>query len=104
MRKLEKFIIWPIYFDINKTRKEGRRVPKNLAVVSPKILEVKVAADKLGLENEVNLEAHFPKMPWSKTGMLLVEKRESNEEILQDLAKHLQKVKSQQAQQPTGQR
>ncbi|MCW3983256.1 MAG: signal recognition particle protein Srp19 [Candidatus Bathyarchaeota archaeon] len=97
MRKLDKFIIWPVYFDINKTRKEGRRVPKNLAVVSPKILEVKEAADKLGLENEVNLEAHFPKMPWAKMGMLMVEKRESKEELIQDLARHLQKIKSQQA-------
>ena len=100
MRKLDKFIIWPIYFDCNKTRKEGRRVPKNLAVIAPKILEVKAAADKLGLENEVNLEAHFPKTPWTKSGMLLVEKREAKEEIIQDLAKHLQKIKSQQAVQP----
>lgn len=100
MRKLDKFIIWPVYFDCNKTRKEGRRVPKNLSVVSPKILEVKEAADKLGLENEVNLEARFPKMPWAKMGMLLVEKREAKEELIQDLAKHLQKIKSQQAAQP----
>lgn len=100
MRKLDKFIIWPVYFDINKTRKEGRRVPKNLAVVSPKILEVKEAADKLGLENEVNVEAHFPKMPWAKMGMLMVEKREAKEELIQDLARHLQKIKSQQAAQP----
>ena len=48
-----------------------------MAVQSPKILEIKEAADKLGLKNEVNLEAHFPKMPWAKTGMLLVEKRRS---------------------------
>ncbi len=100
MRKLDKFIIWPVYFDVNRTRKEGRRVTKNLAVVSPKILEIKQAADKLGLENEVNLEAHFPKMPWAKSGMLLVEKREPKEEIIQDLAKHLQKIKSQQASAP----
>ncbi len=101
MRKLDKFIIWPIYFDCNKSRAEGRRVPKNLAVISPKIVEVKEAADKLGLESEVNLEAHFPKTPWAKSGMLLVEKRESKEEIIQDLAKHRQKIKSQQPQQPS---
>ncbi len=100
MRKLDKFIIWPVYFDVNRTRKEGRRVTKNLAVVSPKILEIKQAADNLGLENEVNLEAHFPKMPWSKSGMLLVEKREAKEETIQDLAKHLQRIKSQQASAP----
>jgi signal recognition particle subunit SRP19 len=64
MRKLDKAIIWPIYFDVNKSRAEGRRVPKNQAVQSPKIAEIKEATDKLGLQNETNLEAHFPKTPW----------------------------------------
>lgn len=100
MRKLDKFVIWPVYFDSGRTRKEGRRVPKNQAVISPKIAEVKEAADKLGLENEINLEAHFPKTPWAKSGMLLVEKRESKEAVIQKLAKQLVKVKSQQAVQP----
>ena len=93
MRKLDKTIIWPIYFDISKTRKEGRRVPKNLAVQSPKITEIKEAVDKIGLKNEVKPEAHFPKMPWAKTGMLLVEKRESKEKIIQKIAKQLMKIK-----------
>ena len=102
MRKLDnQAIIWPTYFDIAKTRKEGRRVPKNQAVQSPKIIEVKEAVDKLGLENEVNMEAHFPKTPWAKTGSLLVEKNEPKEVIIKKIAKQLAKIKSQQAQQPT---
>ena len=100
MRKLDKAIIWPIYFDCAKTRKDGRRVPKNIAVQSPKIAEIKEAADKIGLQNEVNLEAHFPKMPWAKSGMLLVEKKEAKEKIIQKLAKQLLKIKSQQQQPP----
>jgi signal recognition particle subunit SRP19 len=95
MRKLDKAIIWPVYFDCNKTRKDGRRVPKSLAVQSPKILEIKEAADRLGLQNDVNLEAHFPKTPWAKAGMLLVEKQEAKEKIIQKLAKQLLKIKSQ---------
>ncbi|MGA3290835.1 MAG: signal recognition particle subunit SRP19/SEC65 family protein [Candidatus Bathyarchaeia archaeon] len=94
MKKLDKAIIWPIYFDSSKTRKKGRRVPKNLAVQSPKIAELKEAVDKLGLKNEVNLEAHFPKMHWVKTGMLLVEKKEPKEKIIQKIAKQLVKIKS----------
>ena len=100
MRKLDnKAIIWSIYFDINKSREEGRRVPKCQAVVSPKIAEVKEAADKLGLANELNLEAHFPRAPWLKSGMLVVEKRESKEAVIRSLAKQLAKIKSAQAQQ-----
>jgi len=101
MRKLDKAIIWPVYFDCAKTRKDGRRVPKTIAVQSPKILEIKEAADKLGFQNQVNIEAHFPKTPWSKTGMLLVEKNEAKEEIIQKLAKQLIKIRNQQQQLPT---
>ncbi len=97
MRKLDhQAIIWPVYFDCNKTRKDGRRIPKNMAVQSPKILEIKEAADKLGLQNEVNLEAHFPKAPWVKSGMLFVEKNEAKEKVIQKIAKQLVKLKSQQ--------
>ena len=94
MKKLDKAIIWPIYFDASKSRKKGRRVPKNMSVQSPKILELKEAVDKLGLKNEVKLEAHFPKTPWAKTGMLLVEKKEAKEKIIQKIAKQLVKIKS----------
>lgn len=100
MRKLDKAIIWPIYFDVAKSRKEGRRVPKNQAVQSPKITELQQAVDKLGLKNEVNLEAHFPKNPWSKAGMILVEKKEAKEAIIKKIARQLVKIKSQQPQQP----
>ena len=44
MRKQDKMIIWPAYFDSTKTRRDGRRIPKSLAVPSPKILEIKDAA------------------------------------------------------------
>lgn len=97
MRKLDKAIIWPVYFDAAKTRKEGRRVPKNLAVQSPKIDEIKLAADRLGLKNEVRPETRFPKNHWAKTGMLLVEKKEAKEKILQKIAKQLIRIKNVQA-------
>jgi signal recognition particle subunit SRP19 len=97
MRKLDKAIIWPVYFDSGRTRKEGRRISKNQAVLSPKILEIKEAADKLGLENELRADAHFPKMPWAKSGMLLVEKKEAKEAIIKKLSKQLVKIKNQQA-------
>lgn len=97
MRKLDgKAIIWPAYFDCNKTRKEGRRIPKNQAVMSPKIAEVKEAADRLGLENELRVDARFPKNNWAKTGMLIVEKREAKETIIKKLARQLVKIKNQQ--------
>jgi signal recognition particle subunit SRP19 len=89
MRKQDKIIIWPAYFDQAKTRKNGRRVSKNLAVHSPKILEIREATQKLGLEFEVVMDKGYPKTPWAKTGMLLVEKKGSKEQVINRIAKQL---------------
>ena len=92
MRKQDKFIIWPAYFDQSKTRKDGRRVSKNLAVHSPKIDEVTLAVQKLGLKHEVVADAGYPKTPWAKTGMILVEKQGSKEQVIQRIAGKLSKI------------
>jgi len=94
MRKQDRAIIWQAYFDQTKTRKEGRRVPKSLAVQSPKILEIQEAAQKLGLDFEVLADKGYPKVPWSKTGMFLVEKRGSKEQIINRIAKQLLKARN----------
>jgi signal recognition particle subunit SRP19 len=94
MRKQDKAIIWPAYFDQTKTRKNGRRVPKNLAVQSPKIGELEDAARKLGLKNEVVATSGYPKTPWQKTGSILVEKKAPKEQIIKKLAKQLVKARS----------
>lgn len=94
MRKQDKAIIWPAYFDSAKTRKEGRRVPKSLTVQSPKIAEITDAVAKLGLKHEVAAGAGYPKTPWAKTGMILVEKQGSKEQIIKKIAKQLLKVRS----------
>ena len=100
MRKQDKVIIWPAYFDQAKTRKEGRRVQKSLAVQSPKILEIREAAQKLGLDFEVVTDKGYPNRPWVNVGMLLVEKRGSKEQIINRIAKQLLKVRNEQKQQP----
>ena len=94
MRKQDKAIIWPTYFDATKTRMQGRRVPKNLAVPSPKVLEIKEAAEKLGLEYELVAEAGYSKTPWLRTGMILVKKKESKEQIIGKIAKQLLRIRS----------
>jgi signal recognition particle subunit SRP19 len=99
MRKQEKAIIWPAYFDQAKSRNEGRRVPKNSAVPSPKIDEVTEAVRRLGLEHEVRPEMGYPKTPWLKTGMVMVEKEEPKEQIIKKIAKQLLKIRSSQPKQ-----
>ena len=97
MRKQDKAIIWPAYFDQTKTRKTGRRVPKNMAVPNPKIEEISEAARKVGLKNEVVATTSYPKTPWQKGGSILVEKMTPKEQIIKKLAKQLVKARSEPA-------
>jgi len=94
LRQQEKIIIWPAYFDSTKTRNDGRRVPKNLAVPSPRIAELKEAADKLGLPHELVVDVGYPKTPWLKTGMILVKRKGSKGQMVLLVAKQLLKMRS----------
>ena len=94
MRKKDKVIVWPVYFDQTKTRKNGRRVSKSLAVRHPKIAEVTMAVKKLGLKHELATEVGYPKTPWLKTGMILVEKKGSKEQVIRKIANQILKIRS----------
>ncbi|NWG10709.1 signal recognition particle protein Srp19 [Candidatus Bathyarchaeota archaeon] len=94
MRKQDKTIIWPAYFDSTKTRREGRRVPKNLAIASPRILEIKDVIEKFGLKCELVEDAGYSKTPWLKTGMLLMEKNEAKDKTIRKIARQLVKIRS----------
>ncbi len=94
MRKQDKAIIWTAYFDLAKTRKQGRRVPKSLAVQSPKIQEIAEAAVKLGLKHEVAVEAGYPKNPWVRAGVIMIEKKGAKEQTIKKIAKQLVKIRS----------
>jgi signal recognition particle subunit SRP19 len=93
MRKQDKIVVWPIYFDSTKTRKDGRKIPKGLAIPSPKILELKKAVETLGLEYDVVMDAGYPKTPWLKTGMILIRKREEKNKIIKKIAKQLVRIR-----------
>jgi len=93
MRKQDKIVVWPIYFDSTKTRNEGRKIPKGLAIPSPKILELKKAVETLGLEYDVVMDAGYPKTPWLKTGMILIRKREEKNKIIKKIAKQLVRIR-----------
>ena len=65
-----------------------------MAVQYPKIVEVKMAMERLGLKHEFAPEAGYPKTPWVKTGMIMVEKKGSKEQVIRKIANQLLKVRS----------
>ena len=93
MRKQNKIFLWSIYFDSTKSRTDGRRVPKKLAVSAPKLEEIQRAAKRLGLQPEVVSDAAHPSSPWLKTGLLVVPKTESKEKTLKKIGEELSKLR-----------
>jgi signal recognition particle subunit SRP19 len=89
MRKQNKIFLWSIYFDANRSRQDGRRVPKKLAVASPKLEELHRAAKRLGLQSEPVFDAVYPSSPWQRSGLLVIPKKEPKGETLKKIAKEL---------------
>jgi signal recognition particle subunit SRP19 len=89
MRKQNKIVLWPVYFDANKTRMEGRRVPKKLATQSPNLDEIQKAVKRMGLQPEIIPDAIHPSSPRQKTGLLIIPKKDSKVETLRKVAKEL---------------
>lgn len=63
--------LYPIYFDANRSRHEGRRVGKNLAVENPMAREIVSACSLLGLETLFEPTKIHPK-DWSNPGRVKI--------------------------------
>lgn len=86
MRKQKKTMIWPAYLDSSKTRREGRKVPKTVAVPSPTLAEIQRAAQNLGLAPEIDADRAHPRTPWRKSGRVWIGRSGSRNRNLEDIA------------------
>ncbi len=94
MRRRNIFIVYPEYFDSKLTRREGRRVPLNLAVPNPMIDELAFIAHKLGWQVSVEKDAAYPRCWWNRKGRLVVEKHVMKKgKALLTMARNLKKLK-----------
>jgi signal recognition particle subunit SRP19 len=95
MRKQNRLVLWPAYFDSTKTRQQGRRISKGLAVPTPRLDELQKAAEKCGLQTEVLPDFKHPHAPWQKTGLIFVSKSASKMQIIHRVAKELSNIRAQ---------
>jgi signal recognition particle subunit SRP19 len=93
MRKQNKIFLWTVYFDANKSRSEGRRVPKKFSVSGPKLDELQKAAKRLGLKPEIISDIAHPSSPWRKTGLVMVPKKKSKNSTLKNIGKELSSLR-----------
>ncbi len=95
VRKERKtWIIYPEYFDKNKTRAEGRRVPQDLSVPSPKLGDIGKILDSWDIPNRLESHEHHPATWFEGNGRIFIPKQKGTKhEILKKLAKELKKRK-----------
>lgn len=86
---LDRFVLWPHYFDESVSRRDGRRVPDAVAVKAPDAPWVENAAKKLGLEPELEEKAVHPSIPYEKSGRVLVARKGSKEKVIRQVAERM---------------
>ena len=67
-------IIWPVYIDSNRTRKEGRKISKKDAVSDPKLTEISRATRKLSLDPKTEDDKSYPRFWWENSGRIIIER------------------------------
>lgn len=67
-------VLWPEYFDINRSRAEGRRLPKSLCVENPDLDIIAKGAMILDLEYKIEEDKAYPADWAAKKGCVRVEK------------------------------
>lgn len=82
-------VLYPAYFDLARSRDQGRRVAKRWAVETPTAAEIAAAAKALGLQPEVEEGKSFPSTPWRKEGRVLVRADYFKTSIVQKVAQRM---------------
>ncbi len=89
------WVLWPEYFDAHRTRDQGRRVKKGLAVQEPQMVDIVKAVERLGLGWKLEEEKSYPGAWWNKQGLLLVENNMPKSALLVKIAQELQRLQRQ---------
>ncbi|GAB4325222.1 MAG: signal recognition particle protein Srp19 [Promethearchaeota archaeon] len=92
MRRRRKIRFWPAYFDRNRSRAAGRRLPKNLSVEKVTALQVAKAAKEVGYDVEYEPELRYPRSWWDPPGAVLVDTRGNKKtKVLRQIADQLRR-------------
>jgi signal recognition particle subunit SRP19 len=67
------WVLWPEYFDINRTRDAGRKVCRKLSISNPNVELIAKAVKQMGLEYKIESDKSYPGNWYNHAGRVLVE-------------------------------
>ncbi|MFX1408910.1 MAG: signal recognition particle subunit SRP19/SEC65 family protein [Promethearchaeota archaeon] len=96
MRSRKPFIIfWPAYFDLKRSRAEGRRIPKKYAIERINTQDIVKAAKKLGYDTQFEGGYKYPKTWWDDPGRVLIDiKGKQKSKVMLEIAKEIRKMQT----------
>ena len=88
-------IIWPAYFDADRSRAEGRRVPQSMAVTDPSVDEIAKAVKQVGYDAVIERDKTYPRSPLEPTGRVAVQNADDagKSDLLQAVAAYIQALR-----------
>ncbi|HEX7514425.1 MAG TPA: signal recognition particle subunit SRP19/SEC65 family protein [archaeon] len=95
MAKNSKRIIWPIYLNAHKTRKDGRVLAKKDSIGAPGIDEIMQAARELGLNPSCEYEKMHPKSWWDYKGQVHIELDGNKRDAMRQIAHKIKAMRAQ---------
>ncbi|MFW9916093.1 MAG: signal recognition particle subunit SRP19/SEC65 family protein [Candidatus Thorarchaeota archaeon] len=72
MRNKDYWMVFPELLDAQLSRRMGRRIGLSEAVEEPTLLEIKLAAQKLGYTVEIQKEKAYPRRWWDSRGLATI--------------------------------
>jgi len=82
-------VIYPQYLDSRRSRQEGRRVPRPVAVPAPKESEFKSAAEDLKFRFEIQPGKSYPKTGRAGSFRMLVFTAEAKSRVIGKLSRRI---------------
>jgi signal recognition particle subunit SRP19 len=99
-----KIVVWPANLDSTKSRTEGRKISKGLAIQTPKLEEMNEAAKRLSIEAEFVPGKSRPNLWWEKSGYAILAKNGSRTSFTHELASEIKKIRAARAEQDSHKR
>ena len=89
---MKECVIWTVNLDSKKSRSEGRRIPRRLAVPNVKLKELVEACKELGIPFRVE-EKKYPRCWWEEGGRVVVEKKNTKTRMMIEIASRIAEIR-----------
>ncbi|HEV8594677.1 MAG TPA: signal recognition particle subunit SRP19/SEC65 family protein, partial [Thermoplasmata archaeon] len=87
-------VLYPAYFDAERSRESGRRVARKAALHAPTVDEIAAAAGVLGLKPKVEADSAHPSTPWKRDGRVLVRADYFKTSVVRKIAEKMKEARA----------